>query len=145
MRLLLPILAFAAGLGAFSGPALAAARLVPQTATGALEPYRGEPWYKAMENCAGFHVYNARRLSAASDGAGSEAAMTRAADFMMPAARRISEDGGITFSQGLEVAKPDVQNYATAIEFTASDEPDFITGWTEACDEILAGYNKTFG
>ena len=142
MRLLLPALILAAAL---ASPALAADKLVPPTATGALEAHRGKPWYEPLETCAGFHIYNSRRLSAASDGAGYEAAMTRAADFMMPAAKRISEDQGKTFGEGLEAAQPQVQDYAMALEMTGSGKPDFIAGWTRACDEILSGYKKAFG
>jgi hypothetical protein len=76
MRLLLPVLALTTAL---AGPALAADRLVPANAAGALEAHRGKPWYEPLEPCAGFHIYNARRLDAASDGAGYAAAMTRAA------------------------------------------------------------------
>ncbi|MDB5470247.1 MAG: hypothetical protein JWR84_1807 [Caulobacter sp.] len=142
MRLLLPVLVLAAAL---AGPALAADKLVPATAAGALEAHRGKPWYEPLETCAGFHIYNSRRLSAAGDGAGYEAAMTRAAEFMMPAAKRISEDQGKTFGEGLEAAKPQVQNYATALEITATGDAAFISGWTRACDEILAGYKAAVG
>lgn len=142
MRLLLPVLALTTAL---AGPALAADRLVPANATGALEAHRGKPWYEPLETCAGFHIYNARRLDAASDGAGYAAAMTRAADFLMPAAKRLSEDQGITFSEGLDRAKPEIQNYSMALEITGSGDAAFIANWTKACDDILAGYNKAVG
>lgn len=142
MRLLLPVLALTVML---ASPALAADKLVPVNAAGALEGHRGKPWYEPLETCAGFHIYNARRLDAASDGAGYGAAMTRAADYMMPAAKRLSEDQGITFTEGLEAAKPKIQDYSMALEITGSGDAAFLAGWTKACDEILAGYKKAFG
>jgi hypothetical protein len=63
----------------------------------------------------------------------------------MPAAKRLSEDQAMTFSEGLEAAKPKIQDYSMALEITGSGDAAFIANWTKACDDILAGYNKAVG
>jgi hypothetical protein len=136
MRLILA-LALAA---AVATPALAADRLVPDTATGALAEHKGKPWRVPLTNCAGFHTWNGRNLGEAGDSDASWNEAGKAADFMIAAARRISEDEGKTVEQATAGNKQRILNVVTSLDMS---EPD-VAGWTRVCQEYLAGYRKAF-
>lgn len=141
MRLLLPVLLLAATL---AGPALAADKTVPDGAAGALEPYRGKPWAVPLNNCAGFHTWNGRRLQDAGDSQGSWTQASKAAEFLAAAATRYSEDQGLTYDQGVEKAKPRIANAVKALDLAIQGD-DFLSSWTRTCDQVLSAYRKAFG
>lgn len=138
MRLILCTLALTA---IFAGPVLAADKLVPANAAGALGEHKGKPWREPLTNCAGFHTWHGRNLGEAGDNKGSWDEAGKAADFMTAAARRISEDQGQTVDEAMAANKRRVQNVVTSLDMS---EPD-VAGWTKVCQEYLAGYKKAFG
>ena len=140
MRPLLIALALTATL---AGPALAADKLVPAGATGALGEHKGKPWREPLTNCAGFHVWNGRNLKNAGDMNGSWDEAGKAADFMTAAANRISQDEGKTYDQAFAANQTSVKNVVTYLDMEMS--PPDVAGWTSHCQEVLAGYRKAFG
>ncbi|HYE47199.1 MAG TPA: hypothetical protein VEA44_15660 [Caulobacter sp.] len=140
MRLLVCTFTFAIVL---AGPAAAADLTVSPTAAGALEAHRGKPWYVPLNNCAGFHIFNGRRLKEAGDASGSAAETAKAADFMTAAATRISQDQGKTYDQAFAGNQRKVQNAVTALEMAIA--PPDPAAWTKVCGEIMAGYRKVVG
>lgn len=137
MRLIL-IVALAAA--AVAGPAVAADRLVPDTATGALAEHRGKPWREPLTNCTGFHTWHGRNLEEAGDSKGSWDEAGKAAGFMTAAAERISADQGKTIDEAMAGNKRRVQNVVTSLDMSTPD----VAGWTKVCQEYLAGYRKAF-
>lgn len=142
MRLI--TLASALTLAALAQPALAADKLVPQTATGALQAHRGKPWTEPLFTCAGYHTYNLRRLKGAGDSAGAWAAAGKAVDMKTAGIAQLVKDRGMTTEAATARATPLVNNYAMAVEMGIQDD-DFFASWNKACDEIWAGYKKAGG
>lgn len=137
MRLVACILALAV-----AGPAVAAEKLVPQNATGALEQHRGKPWTEPLFTCAGFHTYDMRRLKGAGDTAGAWAAIGKALDLKTAGVAQLAKDQGISNEAATRQATSQVEAYAFAVEAENYGEADFFPGWNKACAEIWAGYKK---
>ncbi|MDO9336253.1 MAG: hypothetical protein Q7T61_07615 [Caulobacter sp.] len=139
MRLILCPLTLAAVL---VGPALAADKLIPATATGAVGEHRGKPWLEPLTNCAGFHAWNGRNLKLAGDTKGAWDEAGKTADFMTAAANRVSQDRSVTYDQAFAGNQRPIKNVMTYLDMEMV--PPDVTDWTQHCQEILAGYRKAF-
>lgn len=128
-----------------AGPALAAEKLVPANATGALEAHRGKPWSEALFTCAGFQTYHTRRLKAAGDPAGAWTAVGKAVDLKNAGIAQLAKDNGMAVEAATPRGTARVDGYAFAVEAEDYGEGDFLSGWNKACDEIWAGYRKAGG
>lgn len=128
---------------ALAGPALAADKLIPATATGAVGEHKGKPWREPLINCAGFHAWNGRNLKAAGDTTGAWDEAGKAADFVTRAATRISEDQGITYDQATARNQQSIKGVVAYLDMEMV--PPDVAGWTSHCQDILAGYKKAFG
>lgn len=141
MRMIVCILALSS---AIAGPASAADKLVPATATGALEAHRGKPWRTPLFTCAGFHIYDSGRLTDAGDAAGSRKAMQRALEFKDAGARQLVLDQGVAPEVAIAKATRLSDNYATGVGMAIQGDT-FIADWRKACEEIWTGYRKAGG
>lgn len=145
MRLTARILAPALLLAALAQPAFAADKLVPQTATGALEGHRGKPWTEPLFTCAGYHTYNLRRLKGAGDTSGAWDAAGKAVDLKTAGAAQYAKDKGVSLDAATATATKRIESYAFAVEAQDYGTTDFFPGWNKACDEIWAGWKKAGG
>jgi hypothetical protein len=140
MRLLLSALVLAA---VTAGPALAADQLVPASAAGQLESYRGKPWWEPMLFCAAIYMVEADKAAEAGETAKVDPARTRAAGFFASAATRVSEDQGKSFDEAMVFLRGGLTSRMMAVTYSWHTPAQF-EGSHKACAEMEAGYEKAF-
>jgi hypothetical protein len=100
-------------------PAIPADKRVADDAVGALQAWRGHPWWQVMAFCLGTWNNAAYEAEDNGDKAGSEALHAEAEErFIQPALRRLMDDRGIDSDAAAEILAPDV-NFQF---FVAGDE-----------------------
>jgi len=109
-------------------PVLPADKLVPATALGYLEPFRGRAWWQALMFCAGAWENQATKAEDAKDQARSDALSEESnARFFRPALRRLMADRGIGAEDAQEILRPEVSlQYLVAADTErpfADDQP----------------------
>jgi len=106
-------------------PQLPADKLVPVDAIGAMQAFRGRPWWQALAFCIGVHENRANKLEREGDAAGAEGVRDIYFEqFEQPAIQRLMTDRGISEEEAIEILRPDMNfQFLVAAEEGPANRP----------------------